>query len=279
MAAKLFAGLLVAVAMASYIVADEPTDKRAEYLREFETAKQLVDDGNFAEGIKALNALAAKGRHPGVFMEIARCFKELGETEMALNAYSMALVTPGVQPELPLEAYLERGQLYLASGRFREAIDDFTQGIQMNPVNSELQYGRGLAVLNMVRNGPMRDGGSVVTIAQAIKSFDSAIRFNDENALAHYERGMAKLMLGSEIEAREDLSRALSISPGELTGRLVELTVKLQTENDSLRNEVSTLKAKAKAEAETKEETGRGLPAIAETLLEIRDLLQMQMAR
>ncbi len=254
----------------------EEEDPLAEFNRQLEVAREMVKSGELGEGIKALNGLAEAFQHAPAYMLVGQSFEELGDYDFAIGAYSKAITAPG--STVRAAAHLSRGQLFLKKQKFREAMNDFTQVLEIDPVNSKAHYGLGRTLLGRVNQEANSDRERKVM--WAIESFDRAIRFDKEDALAHYERGMAKAMLGQESDAQHDLSQALSLErDGELNQRLVELTVRLQTENQSLRAKVDKLEGDAKSEKTLATGQVEGINKMAETLLEIRDLLRVQTAR
>jgi tetratricopeptide (TPR) repeat protein len=304
---------LLAVAVTNYLLADEPTEPEpvknstetqgepaqqpaqaeeaepetqrnihlrvlAEYRQKFQDAKQLVDNGQYAEAIKPpqqmllqqINLDTAE-RDPRVYLLLARCFAELKEYELALEQYSTATIAPGAASVdgLLADAYLGRANLYLKLSRLREAHDDFSHGVALEPLNPHMLYGRGLTHLEL---GQPKD---------AISSFDRAIQIDDGYALAYYDRGMAKAMLGQEAEAQEDLARAVQADDkNELAQRLANRTVELMHENIELKQNnielkqhVATLKAEAAEVRRAGDDFKGQVGEMVDTLRQIRDLL------
>ena len=160
--------------MTSVAEADEADESKSVigFQEELQNAKQLVEKGNLVEGIKLLHELAAATRVPAVFMQLGDAYNTLGEAEMAIATYSKAIAVPAEEPELMSETYAKRGRLFFDAGRFREAVDDFSQAVEFAPANSKLHYGRGLAALNMAREHPDRDAAHARVLDLAIKAFD-----------------------------------------------------------------------------------------------------------
>jgi tetratricopeptide (TPR) repeat protein len=248
------------------------TDFKAEYFRKLEEAKQLVDNGQYAEAIKPLQQLTSMARHPSVHLLLGRCFEALDEYELALNNFSAAMIVPGATTDRKLmsEAYSKRGRLYLKLGRIREALEDFTQGVAQDPLNADLLYGRGLAQLEAA-------DGRTSFIQDAIKSFGRVISIDDDHALAYYERGMAKAILGEDAGAMHDLKRAITVDDkGELAERLAVQVVALTQANAALKESLATQQAETEEVAKEGDESKDQLREIADTLRQIRDLLGAQ---
>ena len=268
---------IVGLAIANDSCAEEPNSSQdAVFLQAFESAKQLVAQGKLVEGIKAFRRLPDPA-HPLVQLELADAYAALGENDIAITAYSRVIVAPQLASILAERVHLMRGQLYLKSGRIREAIQDFREGTQLNPINSEMQLFKGRALLDLARRRDPNDLSRTSLVEQAVKSFDTALRFDEALALAYYERGMAKAILGQSSAAQEDLSHAMSLGGSEFTLRLVDLNVELQSRNEGLRRELSSFKERAQRQEKTDPLTSAR--EMADTLREIRDLLRVQTAR
>jgi tetratricopeptide (TPR) repeat protein len=282
---------LLAVALTSYLLADEqterepvnqqteeayesPQNKRPEYMRKLQDAKQLMDNGQYAEAIEPLQKLLSVASDPTVMLELGRCFAELKEHDIALQYYSLAMSQPASVDGLLVDANLERGNLYLKLGRFREAHDDFSHGVTLAPLNPQMLYGRGLAQLELARRLPHESVRNESMLTSAIASFDRTIQIDEGHALAYYGRGMAKAMLGQEDGAREDLARAVQVDDKhELAQRLANLTVDLMHENGELNRKLSALEAEAAEVAKAGDEFKGQVGEMVDTLRQIRDLL------
>lgn len=278
MAAKLFACVVLGLSLITVAKADESA--AIAFNKRLQAAKETVKRGDLIEGIQLLHKLAAESgrQNPVVLSELGDAFRSLGEVNAAINAYAGALRVPGqhhLEPRLNVSR--KRGELYLASDRFREAAEDFARSAEGDPTNSELYYLRGLALLNMAKHAAKRDNAYFATLSEAVDSFDSAIRYDEDNSLAYFERGMAKMLTGQDSEAKDDLVRAVSGTPDpELAQRLVEWALRLNEANKALGEELATVQAETKTADPQPCETAQGISEMAETLREIRDLLRRQ---
>lgn len=78
----------------------------------------------------------------------------------------------------------------------KQAIEDWSKVIELNPKNSEAYILIG------------RDKLDLKDYRGAIKDLNKAIEFDAENAVAHYYRGVAKLYLHQNKGACQDFNKA-----------------------------------------------------------------------
>jgi tetratricopeptide (TPR) repeat protein len=101
-----------------------------------------------------------------------------------------------------------RAAAYFASGRtaydqenYRQAIEQFTKALQVDPKDPLIYYHRGLAYV------------AQDDFAEALADFTEALKINPKNPMAHYHRGIAHRLLGQHDHAIEDYTRALKLDP------------------------------------------------------------------
>jgi tetratricopeptide (TPR) repeat protein len=85
-----------------------------------------------------------------------------------------------------------RGNTYMASGEYQQAIDDFTKTIELHPQNINTYHLRGLAYVRLEK------------YQQAIDDFTKTIELNSKEANAYYWRGFAYEKLGKYQQAIDD---------------------------------------------------------------------------
>jgi protein O-mannosyl-transferase len=100
--------------------------------------------------------------------------------------------------------YNNRGIAYSSLGNYRQAIDDCSRAIEINPVFAEAYYNRGNAYVNLGNN------------RQAIEDYSRAIEIRPGYAEAYYNRGHAYADLGNHRQAIEDYGKAIEIKPGHV---------------------------------------------------------------
>jgi len=98
--------------------------------------------------------------------------------------------------------YNNRGIAYSDLGNYRQAIDDCSRAIEINPVFAEAYYNRGNAYINLGNH------------RQAIEDYSKAIEIKPGYVAAYYNRGHAYADFGNYRQAIEDYSRAIEIKPG-----------------------------------------------------------------
>lgn len=105
------------------------------------------------------------------------------------------------EPEKVPLAYYNRGQVFMSTGSFDKAIEDYSKAVALNPFYQEAFYNRGLAHEKIGRPG------------RAAEDYDRAIFLNPSNYRALNNRGVLFGATGSFEKAIEFFSRALTINP------------------------------------------------------------------
>jgi tetratricopeptide (TPR) repeat protein len=98
--------------------------------------------------------------------------------------------------------YNNRGIAYSALGNYRQAIDDCSRAIEIDPGFAEAYYNRGNAYVALGNH------------RQAIDDYGRAIEIKPGYVAAYCNRGHAYADLGNYRQAIEDYSRAIEIKPG-----------------------------------------------------------------
>ncbi|MFH0997135.1 MAG: tetratricopeptide repeat protein [Pseudomonadota bacterium] len=97
--------------------------------------------------------------------------------------------------------WLERGDAYVLSGNYEDAVKDFTQAITADPNYADAYYRRGHVL------------GRLGKHEQAIDDFTRAIELNPKNANAYADRGAAYGFLGQHAPAISDFTQAITLNP------------------------------------------------------------------
>ena len=97
------------------------------------------------------------------------------------------------------EAYHERGQVYMAMHRFREAADDFTTAESYNHRSIDIHIDRAAALYHLQ------------DYDKAKHEYDEILMTEPNNAAAHFGRGLAEENLGSTAEALQDFRKTLDL--------------------------------------------------------------------
>jgi len=94
-----------------------------------------------------------------------------------------------------------RGEIYARNGFYKQAIDDFSQAIQLHPAFAESYYNRGLAYDKM---GDYK---------AAIEDFSQAIHLKNDYIHAYLNRGIVYAKMGNDQQAANDFSQAIAMEP------------------------------------------------------------------
>ena len=278
---RCWAAVFIAL-VAGIVQADEPpelTPQEKIMLRFRESvarSEELMEAGKYAEAIKAFNELLGMDRNFGpAHLGKGHCFAALKEYELAIAAYSNAIIQPrGLE-----EARAERAKLFLELERYVEALEDYRVAVEQDPGNAELLLGRGVAQLGVVRTAAqMNPATAAIHIKQALASMDRAIEIDDDYALAYFERGMARMKYGDAEMAKEDLKRAaLSHQDEAVVERLVEMTLTALKENAALRGQITDLHSQLETKSNVAQETASGMTEVVSALRDIHHLLETRL--
>jgi len=97
--------------------------------------------------------------------------------------------------------WFEKGLNLGKSGKYKEAVDAFTNAIELNPQYAVAYGNRGVAY------------GDLGNYQQAIKDYNKAIELNSKDADAYYNRGVAYSELGNHQQAINDYNKAIQLNP------------------------------------------------------------------
>ena len=132
-------------------------------------------------------------------------------------------------------AYNTRGIAYAKSGRYQNAIDDFTKAIQIDPKFAAAYTNRALAYRQIGKDGPALADFNAAIVAnpndasaylgrgnllrahshfpEALADLDAAIRLNPEGAQAYHARGLIYQRQGDHEQAITDFNNAIDRDP------------------------------------------------------------------
>ena len=164
----------------------------------FERAYQFQEAKNLEEAIRCYTE--ALRLEPGLleaYGNRGNVFMNRGDTAQAIADYGHVLTLKPNEPS----TYFNRGLALKAQGNLDAAIADFNAAIRLNP-----EYAR--AFNN--RGNTFSDKGDIDT---AIKDYDEAIRINPEYAIAYNSRGIAYAYKGKLDQAITDYNTAIQLKP------------------------------------------------------------------
>lgn len=133
-------------------------------------------------------ATLASQMHTAAMEDIQNCNYALDHTPLSLRDR--------------VATYINRGVVYAAMDKYKEAIKDYEKAAKLDPDTGEVYVNRG----NLFFLGQVYD--------QAISEYTKAIELKlSKGHVAHYNRGLAYEKLGEYSKAEEDYRRALEIAP------------------------------------------------------------------
>jgi tetratricopeptide (TPR) repeat protein/S1-C subfamily serine protease len=121
--------------------------------------------------------------------------RNLKNYKQAIDDYTQAIK---IDPKNPTY-YRDRGVAYGKLKNYKQAIDDYTQAIKIDDKNAIYYVGRGLAYFQL------KD------YKQAINDYSQAIKIDDKNAIYYNARGLTYLELKDYKQAIDDLTQAIKL--------------------------------------------------------------------
>ena len=173
---------------------------------------------------------------------VSKAYKALqaGDADFAVRAYTKAIESRALEPEVLANALLNRGLAYQRLNEHEFAIDDYTSALRVDAMSGKLRalalYNRGLSYQRLQRDALamedytsalfldgqfshayysrgtlLRDGGQYLF---ALADFDKALRFNyPDQARVYVAESIAYEKLQRMTDAREALNKALAANP------------------------------------------------------------------
>ncbi|MBK1987338.1 tetratricopeptide repeat protein [Sphaerospermopsis aphanizomenoides BCCUSP55] len=143
-------------------------------------------------------ALSSYNRMLGlVYLSRADAYVEIKEYKQAINDYTQAIK---LDPK-NASYYSFRGNAYLKLKEYKQAIDDYTQAIKLEPKNARYYVGRSQAYIQLKE------------YKQAIDDYTQAIKLDPKNAIYYALRGYPYFKLKEYKQAIDDYSQAIKLDP------------------------------------------------------------------
>ena len=135
---------------------------------------------------------------------ISIVYKARGDSHWNLKNYKQAIddYTQAIKID-PKDAtyYRDRGNTYFQLKDYKQAINDYTQAIKIDDKNAIYYVGRGLAYFQL------KD------YKQAINDYSQAIKIDDKNAIYYNARGLTYLELKDYKQAINDYTQSIQLDP------------------------------------------------------------------
>lgn len=134
---------------------------------------------------------------------VSQAYKALqvGDAASAVTAYSRAIESRNLEPEVLANALLNRGLAYQRLNEHEFAIDDYTAAMRIDAMSGKLRalalYNRGLSYQRLQR------------IALAVEDFTSALFLDSQFSHAYYSRGTLLRDSGQYLFALADFDKAV----------------------------------------------------------------------
>ncbi len=118
------------------------------------------------------------------------------------------ILDEGGPENLTSQVLLTRGNANLVQRKPRDAIEDYSRALQINPTFAQAYTNRGIAYSDLGQQ------------SRAIEDYARAIQVNSRETAAYLDRGVSYAALGNHQMAIEDYTRALRIDPREAVAYL-----------------------------------------------------------
>jgi regulator of sirC expression with transglutaminase-like and TPR domain len=128
-------------------------------------------------------------------------FLTIKQTEIWKDSLTLWNTELKLYPNDVPKAYYNRARVYQKSGNYKQALDDFTKSIELNPYYPSGYIARGLLY------------GTLGKYQQAIQDFDKAISINPYDSELYYNRGLSHKLLGKYQKATHDFDKAIQLNP------------------------------------------------------------------
>jgi tetratricopeptide (TPR) repeat protein len=126
---------------------------------------------------------------------------QLGDSASAVMAYTQAIESRSLEPEMLANALLNRGLAYQRLNEHEFAVDDYSAAMQIDAMSGKLRalalYNRGLSYQRLERN------------AAAIEDYTNALFLDSQFSHAYYSRGTLLRDSGQHLFALADFDKAL----------------------------------------------------------------------
>jgi len=162
----------------------------------YKNAKQRVQQAALISAFLFLSACATSGPR-----ELA---VDLDPAQGSANNIASLTRVVNANPNSP-EAYNVRGSAFGQAGRNREAIEDFSKAIQLNPRFYQAYANR--ALIYRQTGDPSRK------TQQAFRDYERAIQLGTTNPRAYHSRGLMLQSNGQHDLAIQDFTSAISLAP------------------------------------------------------------------
>jgi WD40 repeat protein/tetratricopeptide (TPR) repeat protein len=175
------------------------TSARRDALEEVRARESDAETREYIDGL--LRILEASERRDQLSAEdlyrSAQDRRRIGETDQAIEELTQAIA---LNPRY-LEAYLDRGTLFLGQQEDEKAAADFDQVLALNPENVAACYNLGIASYYMEEP------------EEAIEHYSEALKLQPDHVAAYLNRGNAYREIGDKAAAIEDYTSVLRLEP------------------------------------------------------------------
>ncbi len=193
---------------------EELTDEQRA-MEMYKKAIALMDEEKWSDALSIIDGLlSVKPDAADARLKRGICLFEIGEYELALESLDQA--TKGLMryPSLYSEALEAQARTQLRLGMNEDAIQVISSALQANPMNAEMLFLRGKALIRSARMQQQSFLGgneSLGLFDQAEKSLTRSLAINPDHPEALVERSNARANLGQSDSSIDDMKKAVEL--------------------------------------------------------------------
>jgi tetratricopeptide (TPR) repeat protein len=156
------------------------------------------ETGQFQKAIADFSQGLELENNAGLYNSRGKTYFDFRRPQEAINDYTNAI---NLKPNDP-EFLVNRGAAYGMLGKMDAALADFTKGLEVDPEYENAFYNRSLVYTALRRYD------------QALQDQETYLRLDPFNPEIWYQKGVSLRQLGRQNEALSDFNRAIELGPG-----------------------------------------------------------------
>ena len=161
-------------------------------------------------------ALGNEPMNPDLWNKLGDVYLEKGDQFQAQNCFQKAQeLSAGGAPKGQQESSLQLGLFYLKEKRYQEAINEFKAVAEKNPLNEQAWFRIGTTYLSWAEDEQLKRNNSEAArlYGEAATALKKAKEVNPQMADASYNLGLAYLKLGKTLDAQREWEYTTTIDP------------------------------------------------------------------
>jgi tetratricopeptide (TPR) repeat protein len=149
------------------------------------------------------NAIKLDDSEASYYISRGLCYYDINNLELAIRDFNRAIDLVYPASYLLFRAFALRGNAYEKKGEDREALQDYTRAIEINPEAVNIYYRRGLVNRNLKN------------YEESVEDFCNVIELDKKHSDAYHERGVTYAFLGDKQKVLDDFKTAARLGNTE----------------------------------------------------------------